>query len=427
MISHPVKRADAMKPLTIATVTAFLLAGTVFPGRPSAVSAADTAFKPSISVSEEFTDNVYELPANKRWELITRARPGATFRYQSPLWTWDAAYTFEYRNYARNSKSSEYTHDAALKGNIALVENFLFLDLGDTYKRVTLDVTRNAATESSLFLNQTDQNVATASPYLVWRLRKDDTLKTGYRYTDTRYWDSVGIDKREHRGFMEITHALSSKLNISSGYTFTRLESSPSQYNKHDVNAGFRYEYADKSFLFGQIGNSWQSFNSGINVSYLFWNAGLTHDFRYVVATLETKVANTEDPLAVSTRETSYSGKLERTFERGLLGAGVSFSEFANTETEHTDRRKFAVNTNGRYEVMQDLTATLAASAERFSKIIPDDYSYRFSGTAGVSYAFKDELTLALTYNYVTERHSLESTAGAKEINKVVVELKKAF
>jgi opacity protein-like surface antigen len=416
-----------MKTLTITTVTAVLLAAMSAAFDVADVAAADTAFKPSISVSEEFTDNVFELPANKRWELITRARPGASYRYQSPLWTWDTAYTFEYRNYARNSKPSEYTHDAALKGNIAVVENFLFLDLGDTYKRVTLDVTRNAATESSLFLNQTDQNIATASPYLVWRLRKDDTLKSGYRYTDTRYWDTTSIDKQEHRGFADLTHELSSQLSISTGYNFTRLESHPSKYNKHDVNAGFRYEYAEKSFLFGQIGNSWQIFNSGTKVNYLLWNAGLTHDLRYMVATLETKVANTEDPLAVSTRETSYSGKLERTFDRGLLGAGVSYSEFANTETKHTDRRKFTVSTNGRYELMPDLTASLSASVEHFSKIFPDDFSYRFNGTAGLSYAFKNELTLALTYNYVTELHTLESSAGAKEINKVVVELKKAF
>ncbi len=416
-----------MKPLSISTLTAFLLTGMAAAFGAAEVSAADTAFKPFISVSEEFTDNVFELPDDKRRELITRARPGATFRYQSPFWTWDTAYTFEYRYYARNSKANEYNHDGALKGNISLIDNFLFLDLGDTYKRVTLDVARNAATESSLFLNQTDQNIATASPYLVWRLRKDDTLKTGYGYTDTRYWDSVGIDKREHRGFADLTHELSAKASISAGYTFTRLESSPSQYNKHDVNAGFRYEYADKSFLFGQIGNSWQSFKSGSNVNFIFWNAGLTHDFQSVVATLETKVANTEDPLAVSTRETSYTGRLERAFERGMLGGSASYSEFANTETERTDRRKLSFSANGRYEVLQDLTVSLAAGAERFSKILPDDYAYRFSGTAGLSYAFKDELTLALTYNHITELHSLESTAGAKEINKVVVELKKAF
>lgn len=138
---------------------------------PASVSAADMLLKPFVAISEEVTDNIYEQAIGRRQELTTRLRPGATFTYHSPLWRWDTAYTFEYRNYARNSRNNEYNHDAALKGNLALVDNFLFLDLSDTYHRVTLDISRDAATESSLFLNQTDQNIAIISPYMLWRLR----------------------------------------------------------------------------------------------------------------------------------------------------------------------------------------------------------------------------------------------------------------
>jgi opacity protein-like surface antigen len=406
---------------------AVVLAGSSQICSPTALQAAESSFKPSISVSEEATDNIFERADSKRSEFTTRVRPGAVFTYTSPLWSWDTAYTFEYRNYARNSKGNEYNHDAALKGTVTAVENLLFLDVSDTYKRVSLDVSRNAATESSLFLNQSDQNIASVSPYLRWRLRGDNTLKAGYRFVDTRYWNPTGIDKREHHGFADLSHEFTSRFSISTGYEFTRLESLPSSFNKHDVNAGFKYEYADKSFLYGLIGNSWQRFDNGIDVSYLFWNAGITHDFHVVVATLETKVASAEDPLAVSTRETSYSGKLERTFERGLLGGGVSYSEFANTATDVTERRKFSINANGRYEILQDLTASVVATGERFSKKTDTDYPYRLTGTAGLSYAFKNELSLALSYTYVTNRHDLNSTAGANEINKAIIEIKKVF
>ena len=89
--------------LTCIGLSAFL-AGGLFLGSPDSVSAADTLFKPFVSVSEEITDNVFELPANKRTEYITRLRPGATFNYKSPFWTWDSAYSFEYRNYARDTR-----------------------------------------------------------------------------------------------------------------------------------------------------------------------------------------------------------------------------------------------------------------------------------------------------------------------------------
>ena len=413
-------------------------------------SAADFEFRPFVSLSEEITDNVYEVATGKRTDYISRIRPGATYRYQSPLWTWDAAYTFEYRNYARGSNGDEYNHDGSLKGNIALVDNFFFLDLSDTYHRVTLDVARNAATETSLFKNQTDQNIAAISPYLLWRLRGDNTLKTGYSFTDTRYFGvngtdgtgsnsrgSTGVDKQEHRGYADLTHEVTSKLSLTTGYAFTRLQSDPSQYNKHDLSGGFKYEYADKSFISAQIGNSWQKFDNGVNVSNLFWNAAISHDFNGAVGTLETKVAFTEDPLVVSTKETTYRAKLDKTFPRGTIGGSAFYSEYVNTQTDVMDHRAQGVTANGRYEITQNVTATLATSVEKYSQQATGQqavsqqtmtgYPYRLTGTGGLSFAFNKELSLALTYTYATQRNGFRDASGATEINQGVVEVKKSF
>ena len=393
---------------------------------PATVCAADMEFKPFLTVSEEYTDNVYELPDAKRHDLITRLQPGATFRYKAPLWNWDIAYNLDYRNYARSSRDDETTHNADLKGNIFLLDNFLYLDVSDTYQRVTLDVRRDAATESSLFLNQTDQNIATVSPWLLWRPTAKSTLKTGYRYTDTRYWGE-GIEKQEQRGYAELVHEITSKLNLTAGYVFTRLTSTPTRYNKHDVSAGFKYEYADKSFLFGTVGNSWQQFDHDGTVDYLFWDAGLIYTAGGAVATLETKVQTTEDPLAVSTKETSYSARLDKTLQRGTLGVSASYTEYVNTQTDVLDGTKLALSGSGSYEVLQSLTVNLGVSAERFSRTTPADLPYRFTGSGGLSYAFKNELTLGLNYSYVTELYDLDTTAGANEINRVILEVKKVF
>lgn len=412
-------------------ITVFLVVGS-FLWSPAPVSAADTvpaadrALKPFLAISEEFNDNIFEVPSDKRTELITRVQPGATFRYQSPFWTWDAAYSFDYRNYARNSKNDEYKHDASLMGNIALVENFLFLDLSDTYHRVTLDVTHNAATESSLFLNQTDQNTAVISPYLLWRMRGDNTLKTGYRYTDIRFWGD-GIERREQGAFADLNHEISTKFSLSASYGFTHLESQPTQYNQHDLSGGFRYEYADKSIIFGKVGNSWLHFNSAARASFLFWNAGIIHDMGFAVATVETKVQTAADPLSVSTKETSYSGRIEKTLQRGMAGLSVSYSEFVNTEIDSGKRRSLMFSGTGRYEILQSLTANVTATGERFSRLTATDYPYRFTGVAGLSYALKDDLTLGLTYTHATYLFDLDTTAGSKQINKAVVEMKKAF
>jgi hypothetical protein len=387
--------------------------------------AADMEFKPFIAVSEEFNDNILETQTNRRDEFITRVQPGATFRYKAPLWNWDLAYSFDYLNYARGSKGDEYNHDAGLKGNISLIDNFFYLDVSDSYHRISLDITRDVTLENP-FLNQTDQNIATVSPYLLWRPSDKTTLKTGYRYIDTRYWGS-GIEKREHGAFADLNHELTSRFSISADYAFSKSVTTDTNFDRHDISGGFRYNYADKSFIFGSIGNSWQSFSNGIDTSNLFWTAGITHDLGVAVATLDTRVQFSEDPLTNSTKETIYSGKIDKELKRGAMGFSSSYSEYVTTQTGVQDQRKLAFGATGRYELLPGLTGNLAATGERFSIRTPTDYPYRMTGTGGLSYAFNHDITLGLTYTYVIYLYGLDTTGGAKEINRAVVEVRKVF
>jgi len=393
---------------------------------PPSVSAADISFRPSLAISEEVTDNIYEVTNDTRTEFITRIQPGFTSRYQAALSNWDIGYNFDYRRYERHSRGDEYAHNGVLRGNLSLLDNFLFVDVSDNYHRVTLDVSRNAATQNSLFLNQTDQNIAIISPYLLWRLRGDNTLRTGYRITDVRYWGE-GIDTLEHGAFADLNHEVSSKFSLSAGYAFAHLESQPSQYNRHDLSGGFRFEYAERSFVFGQIGNSWQHFNNSADVSYLFWNAGINRDFGVAVATIETRVQTAVDPLSVSTKETSYSGRIERTLERGMIGFSTSYSEFVNTETDSGNRQRLSFNVTGRYEVLPHLTASLSATAERFYYNSGSDFPFHLNVASGLSYTFNDDIALSLNYTYDTQRHDLDSAMSALESNRVVVEVRKTF
>lgn len=425
-IYPPVESEKHMKSRIACIGMGLVLSGVPLYCFPANASAAEISFRPSLAISEEFTDNIFEVPTNKRNEFITRAQPGFTSRYQAPLWNWDLEYTFDYRNYARNSRSDEYTHNAVVRGNLSLLDNFLFIDVSDNYHRVTTDVSRNAATSGSLFINQTDQNTAVISPYLQWRLRGDNTLRTGYRYTDVRYWGE-GIERREQGAFADMNHEISSNLSISAGYGFTYLESNPARYTKHDFSAGFRFEYAERSFIFGQVGNSWQQFTNGGSSSYIFWNAGVTHDFRFAVATLESRVQTAADPLAVSTKETSYSGRLEKILERGMVGLSTSYSEFEDTETGVGSRRRLTFGGTGRYEVFQSITASLAATAERFYLNTFNGFRYHLNVTSGLSYALNRDLTLSLNYTYDTQRNDLSSAVGAIDTNRVVVEMRKIF
>ena len=393
--------------------------------------AANIEFKPSIAISEEFTDNILEVAKNKRNEYITRVQPGFSSRYEAPLWNWDMGYNFDYQNYARNSRSNDYTHYAKLIGNISLLNNFLNLHLDDSYQRVTLDVARDVATESSLFLNQTDQNKATIFPYLIWRLGEKSSLKTGYSYTDIRYWGE-GIERREHGAIADLNHEFTSQFSLTASYGFTHLESRPSQYNQHNISGGFRYEYADKSFIFGKVGNTWQQFKNGGSSSFIFWNAGITHDMGFAVATLESNVQTAVDPLSVSTKETSYIGKIEKKLQRGMIDFSVGYSEFIDSETNNGNRRKLAFSSFGSYEIMPSLTSSIGATFDHFYETINSgmtgtDFYYHLSATAGLGYTFYHDIKVSLNYIYDTKRNAIDNATDAIVTNRVALELRKTF
>jgi hypothetical protein len=404
----------------------FLLLISGFILLPRAADAADVEFKSRLVVSEEYNDNILDTKTNKKTEFITRAMPGFSLKYFAKRLDLDSSYNFDYRYYAKGTKGDEYTHNLLSKATLSLIENFFFVQLSDSYKRVTLDVARDN-TDESLFVNQSDQNIGVISPYLVWRVGSNSTIKTGYRYTNTWYKEPSGVDKREHYAFADASHELLSGFFLTWGYSFSDTNTSVNKFERHNAYGGFRYEYANKSFIFGKVGNTWQSFDTRKNISNVFWDAGLTHEFPIVTATLESKVQYSEDPLRSSIKETVYSGKFERALERGSLVFSGAYSEFEITETGVTDSKRVSLRALGKYEITDNLKLSLSVLGDRFNQKTPDDYPYRLTGIAGVSYSFNDGLIASLSYTHITNRNQIFETAGSKDINRYFVQLEKSF
>ena len=389
--------------------------------------ASDLELRPSLSVSEEYDDNILQTVSNRKTEFTTRLQPGAALHYRTPSLVLDSSYVFDYRYYARGSHSDEQVHNLDLKGSAELIDNFLYVEVGDTLHRVTVDVGRDVATES-LLAQQTTQNIATISSSLLWHPTQKATLRTGYRFTDTRYWQGDGIDNREHRGFADFEHQLTVKVSLTAGYAFTRRDTTVGGYDRNELSGGFRYAFTDTSFLYGSIGNSWQSFTNGATTSDPFWHAGLSHAFGRTVVLLDTTVQNAVDPLSVSTRQVSYSGRLDRAFSRGTVGLGSSYTQFYITETGRLDQRRLNVTASGRYEITQRLASTASVILDRYSQRTAADYPYRLAATGGLSYSFyNNDTAVTLAYTYLTDRFEIDSPTGARVTNRALLGIRTVF
>lgn len=386
------------------------------------VRAADFSFHPSITASEEYTDNVYEVRDHRRSDFITRLLPGLSLKYNAPLWDWNLAYNFDYRYYARNSRSDDTTHNLAATGHIKIVDDLFFLDLSDTFKRVSLDVSRDY-TQESLSVNQTDSNTFTASPYFVFHPGTRTTIKTGYRYTNVWYRDPTAIDRREHSGFLNASYEYSSKLTFNADYLFIRQDS-VNPFNRNTPSVGARYEYADKCFVFGNGGYTWVDYRNSPDSKNPYWNAGITHTFTTFTLNATAGVQYPEDPQSGLTRETNYALALDKPLERGSLGISFSYSEYKG---ENIDRiKRYGIGLTGKYDVSERLGSSLSAKVDRYDYRDPSGNTRRIYITPGLTYSLPWDAKLSLSYSFI-DYHSASRFADNYEVNRVVLELSKIF
>lgn len=387
--------------------------------------AAESELHPSLALSQEFTDNIFETRANRISDYISRALPGVVVKYKAPAFSGDLNYVFDYRHYARNSHKDEIAHALSAKANLTAVENLLFLDASDEFQRVSLDATRDVSRES-LFVNQADRNVMTVSPYLKFRPIERITVKNGYTFMDTRYFSSAAIDKINHIGIVETAYEVSKQLSLTADYTYTREITDVDRLNQHRALGGFRYEYADTSFVFAQAGNAWTRYDAGQRLSSIIWNVGITHVFDTVTATVTTGVRNTEDPLRNILEESFVSGTIEKRFTKGTLSLTPQYSEFVLTKTDALQTKKYGATLRGQYEFITDLNGSLGITAEKYDQQLLGSYTRRFQVDSALSYLLATQLSVSLAYVY-TNYYSPGIETDNRHINRIMIEIKKTF
>jgi len=392
-------------------------------GRPW---AAEFRFVPSLGMGEDYTDNVDETVTGRHSDLVTRVQPGAAVKWDSTWSVFEAAYNLDYRHHSFSDIRDGITHSMSLQGALIPVEDFFKVDLTDTFRRISLDVARDTTSES-LFVNQTDVNTFFVSPYLLWHSGQKGGLKTGVSYTDVRYWTPLGIDHRQESAFAQLSQELVPRLTLTAGASYNLIQTELLHYRQFDLSAGLRYEFAENSFLFGNVGNSWQHFSTGYSPNHLFWDAGVVRDFGSVLATLESLVRYSDDPLSVSLRQTSNSVKLERIMPRSTIGVSAARNDYSDTLGGVSNRHGTTIAASGTRELGSKLTASLTLSGDKLSRSSVLDYPYHLTATATLGYAMNYGVTLGFTYTYATYRYQLGQGRDAVEINRATLQLRKTF
>lgn len=391
---------------------------------------ADYIIKPKITVSEEYTDNVYDDLSN-RSDYITRTQPGLLLKYSAPLWDWNFDGDYDYRYYARRSRTQDTTQNINSSGLIKIVDEKLFLELSDVYKRVSLNIARDTTNES-LSVQQTDQNVGIVSPYMVLHPTAQLTMKSGYRYLNTWYKEPTAVSKQDHVGFLNSSYELSPKFSLTGDYSFTReIPVMNSSFSRQEAYLGPRYEYADKSFIFAKGGVIYTKYDIGNNLFNPAWSAGLTHTFETAVAVLSAGKSYSDDPLGASILQTSYSASFTQTLKRGsliLLGSYTRLltENYSSISTNRQNNNTYSGGFTGVFDATQELQGTLGLTYQRYHDLVLSGSTNRYFVDCGLKYNFGKDLTAGLSYKY-SDYSSAEIAIDNRKINRVILEAKKLF
>ena len=398
----------------------------LFPVGPNDAEGAEFNVVPSIMVGEEYNDNVFLTRYNKLDDYITRVIPAFDLKYKTSLWDMKLVLSYDYRYYAKGTKTDDSTYRVDFKDHSELINNFFFIDILDKYDRVSESVARDFTTQS-LFVNQTDTNVFTFNPYFVITNESRFTPILGYRYVNTWYKQPNSIDTIENIGYAEIITTLSSNLTFTAGVTYTQGENRVENYDRLEIYAGPAYTYAPYSFIYFTIGENWFDYeHQDENTKHIVWDAGITHRYSTVTVMYRMKSNYVPDPLNILRRVDSYEASLTKEVPRTSFSVSAGLFEYRTVKTDHLEETNYRLIGTMSHAISPTLTLLLRESIQRIEDNVIDTTTSIWESGVRLERKILEDLTLSLDYRY-TNAYSHDNYYDNYVNNRFSVEIRKYF
>jgi hypothetical protein len=393
---------------------------------PHDAEAAQFKISPSVMVSEEYNDNIFLTPTDKQEDYITRIVPGFDLVHNTSFWSWKIDYAYDYRYYARDTVQRDTTYIANLLEHAELIDNAFYIDMTDAYQRVSLNVARNY-TQESLFLNQTEQNIFTLTPYLNLTSGPSHTVQVGYRFANIWYKDPTAIDENDHIGYLSMSSPISSNVTITGGVLYTRGLNRVAGYFKSDVITGPVYSYAPNSVMYCELGETWLRFAGYKNIHHLLWDIGISHHYSTLTLKVETKTDYVTDPLNSIKRVDELVATLTReSTTRTSLSGVVGWYEYRNAATDHLEQTEYSLTGHMQHILTPRWTVLGEISNSILRDYLQEADTYIYQIMTRFERKMLPDLTFAMNYLY-TYTYSPDIYSQNSRNNRFSVEITKNF
>lgn len=241
-------------------------------------SYAKFTIDPSVTVREQYNDNIFLTDTDGEEDFITTVSPNILLDY-SPNASLDLSlgYGFDFRFYSNNSDLNDTNFKDTQHANFLVQARpwkRVFIDATDSYRRVPLDVREKFARNND-FKNMTESNIFMISPYVDVPFTPTLSSRVGYSFTNEWYNDDAGNNADSHSAFLSLDKKFPFGLNASIGYTYLAYRPELSDdYDKHEGSVSAEYQPASNFRVWGGAGMAHLDFSDRSNEDIPIWNVG---------------------------------------------------------------------------------------------------------------------------------------------------------
>src|SRR5213594_1544354 len=194
------------------------LLGLLIPG----AQRGPVTLTPSISVSEEYNDNIFLDNRNRQWDFITSFSPALTLYVNRPSYQLSAGYSFGADLYAREDRlSNAFDRQNFVATGLYRLTPVLTLTASDAF---AFNRNSNVVAPQGFSSGRQASWNNTFTPGMTWQMSPRDSLGLSATYGVLRFEGAgTGADS-DTLGFQSnLTHAFTPRFSGIIGYGFTYL------------------------------------------------------------------------------------------------------------------------------------------------------------------------------------------------------------
>jgi len=370
---------------------------------------AELSFTPSISLREEYNDNIFLTADEEEGDFLTTVSPAVDLAYVYRGLDIALDYRLNFDFYAYNPDFNEVRQLGRLDSTVSPYRDVFFIKVSDVYKRVPIDERRQVVVDNVL-ANATDTNRFLVNPYLEYPLSSTLRARLGYTYENIWYKETDGDDAENNSADLSIIKEVSPKITASLMYTYlSHRPERTEDYDRQDAGFGIKYKVSPRLSLDAGAEQTRFDYKAGTHLDSTSWKIKAGYLFTEALAFSAGYSEGFSDSVNVgaykrkaATGAVTYKGKNT-----------VSLTAFSNTDDyitiDREDRSRGATLASG-IQLTPRITGVFSGKYTYYEFLPGEERVDRYSLALSLNYKLR---TIAATLGYT---HNLsDSTIDAND------------